>query len=342
MPDKEEKNLKTDDTFARYENYSDFDVYIDSSENDEQNEYTKNYKLYNFKRPDKFSKEHLRGLQDIHREFSRQLSLSMTAYLRFPFNMEVVSVDQITYDEFVTSMPSPMTIGIFELQPLQGQILVGISFEIMSCIVDRMLGGVGIAKQKNKEFTDIEEALAKRVLEKIIKTFEKAWENVLVAEANLIDTASNYSMVQIASPGEIVAFITLEVQIAGKYFGLINLCLPYPLLESIIGQLSTQHIFHTKGIMASGEEKQNMINKLNTSYVDLNALFGKTTITVKELMELKNGDVVILDNKVKDDLIVKINGNKKFFARAGTLKNKVCIRVTDRYDETTEILNKYL
>ena len=88
----------------------------------------KGYKLYNFRRPDKFSKEHLRALQDVHREFSRQLSLVLTAYLRMRIEIEVVSTDQLTYDEFIRSMPSPMTVGIFELNPLPGQILLGVSF----------------------------------------------------------------------------------------------------------------------------------------------------------------------------------------------------------------------
>lgn len=336
-----ENSEKEISSFSSFENIEDFDAFIDK-EDEDLNEYKKGYKLYNFRRPDKFSKEHLRGLQDIHREFSRQLSLSMTGYLRIPINIDVVSVDQITYDEFTASMPSPMTVGIFAMSPLPGQILLGFSFEVISCIVDRMLGGVGAAETQKRELTDIEEALTKKVLERTINTFAKAWANIMPAEASLIDVENSYSMVQVASPGEIVALITLEIQIGGQYYGLMNICLPYPLLESIIGQLSTQHIFQTKGIMATAEEKQNMIHKLNTSNVDVEVLFGTTKIPLRDFLALKEGDVVLLENKVQDDLVVKVNGAKKFFARPGTIKNKICVKISDRYDATVEILKNYL
>ncbi|MDD3238087.1 MAG: flagellar motor switch protein FliM [Candidatus Gastranaerophilales bacterium] len=338
---KDQAAVKENPAFSSYQNFNDFESYMDN-EDEDFNEHQKGYKLYNFRRPDKFSKEHLRGLQDIHREFSRQLSLSMTGYLRIPINVDVVSVDQITYDEFVASMPTPMTVGIFELDPLLGQILIGFSFEVISSIVDRMLGGIGTVEIQSRELTDVEEALTKKVLEKTINTFADSWSNIMPAVATLIDVENSFSLVQVASPGEIIALITLEVQISGQYYGLMNICLPYPLLESIIGQLSTQHIFQTKGIMATAEEKQNMIDKLNTSNVDIEVLFGKTKISLKDFMALKEGDVVLLENKIQDDLVVKVNGAKKFFARPGTMKNKLCVKVEERYNETSDILKSYL
>ena len=277
---------------------------------DDSGDYKKGYKLYNFRRPDKFSKDHLRALQDLHREFSRQISLILTAYLRMRIEIEVVSTDQLTYDEFIRSMPSPMTIGIFELNPLPGQILLGVSFEVLSCIVDRMLGGLGLSEYKQRELTDIEEALSKKVIERIVKALEGAWSNIVPVQGNVVGLDNNYQMVQVASTGEIVALITFEVQIAGKYFGLISLCFPYPVLETVLGNLSTQHIFQTKGIIATTEERQKMIDKLNTSKVDLSVLFGSTDISLEEFLDLKEGDIIKLDAKTTDDLIVKVNGEK--------------------------------
>ena len=132
------------DTFPM--DMSDKDIFVNGF--DDGDDHKKGYKLYNFRRPDKFSKDHLRGLQDIHREFSRQLALVLTAYLRMHLEVDVVSVDQLTYDEFMRSVPNPISIAIFELNPLPGQILLGISFEVLSSIVDRMLGGVGTVEIK--------------------------------------------------------------------------------------------------------------------------------------------------------------------------------------------------
>ncbi len=301
----------------------------------------KGYKLYNFRRPDKFSKEHLRALQDVHREFSRQLSLVLTAYLRMRIEIEVVSTDQLTYDEFIRSMPSPMTVGIFELNPLPGQILLGVSFEILSVIVDRMLGGLGLSENRQRELTDIEEALAKKVIERIVKNLETAWSNIVPVQGQVVGLDNNYQTVQVAATGEIVALITFEIQIAGKHFGLMSLCFPYPVLETVLANLSTQHIFQAKGIIATTEERQKMIQKLNTSNVDLSVIFDPTDITLGEFLDLKEGDIIKLETRTTDDLIVKVNGEKKYFARPGTLNNKVSVKITEEYDHQKDLLKHY-
>lgn len=317
-------------------------IYNPYSEDNTEDDYKKGYKLYNFRRPDKFSKDHLRALQDVHREFSRQISLVLTAYLRMHIEIDVVSTDQLTYDEFMRSMPSPITIGIFELNPLPGQILLGVSFEVLSCIVDRMLGGVGLSENRQRELTDIEEALAKKVIERTVKTLESAWSNIVPVQAEVVGLDNSYQMIQVATSGEIVALITFEVQIAGRYFGLMSLCFPYPVLETVLAHLSTQHIFQTKGIVATTEERQKMIQKLNTSKVDLSVLFGSCDITLNEFLDIKEGDILKLYNKTTEDLVVKINEEKKFFARPGTLKNNVCVRITERYDSTVDSLKGYV
>ncbi len=317
--------------------YKSSDSDVDISE-----EYKKGYKLYNFRRPDKFSKEHLRGLQDIHREFARQLEMNLTAYLSLPIEIDVVSVDQLTYDEFTHSMPESIAIGLLELTPLPNQVLLGINFEILSSIVDRMLGGVGVCENMSHEMTDIEESLAKQFIKRTVNTLETSWAHVVPVKGTVDALATNYQNVQVASPGEIVALITFEIQIASKYFGLMSLCYPYPVLENILGHLSTQRIFHTKGIVATTEERQKMIEKLNTSNIDISVLFGTTDITAQDFLDLKVGDVIRLDNKVTDDLIVKINGEKKFFACPGTLKDKVCVKINERYNEVVDILKAYL
>ena len=318
------------------------DIYNPYSEDNSDDDYKKGYKLYNFRRPDKFSKDHLRALQDVHREFSRQISLVLTAYLRMHIEIDVVSTDQLTYHEFMRSMPSPITIGIFELNPLPGQILLGISFEVLSCIVDRMLGGVGLSENRQRELTDIEESLAKKVIERTVKTLESAWSTVIPVQAQVVGLDNSYQMIQVATSGEIVALITFEVQIAGKYFGLISLCFPYPVLENVLVHLSTQHIFQTKGIVATTEERQKMIQKLNTSKVDLSVLFGSCDIMLSEFLDIKEGDIIKLANKTNEDLVVKVNDEKKFFARPGTLKNNICVKITDRYDPTVDSLRGYI
>jgi len=300
------------------------------------------YKLYNFKRPDKFSKDNLRALHDIHREFSKQISLVLTGYLRMRVDVDVVSVDQLTYEEFIRSMPSPMSVGVFEFSPLPGQVLFGVSFEVLSCMVDRMLGGNGASEEKARELTDVEKALAKKIISIIVGALSEAWSGIVPVESKVVGLDDNYQAIQIASPGEIVALLTFEVQIAGKNFGLTSLCFPYPVLETVLSRLSTQHIFQTKGIVATSEERQKMIQKLNTSKVDIRAIFGSCDITLNDFLQLSVGDIIKLDNKITEDLIVKVNGEKKFFGRPGTLKNNICVKITDIYDEMYDVLRTYI
>lgn len=301
----------------------------------------KSYKLYNFRRPDKFSKDNLRALRDIHREFSKAISLVLSGYLRMRVEIEIVSVDQLTYEEFVRSMPSPISVGVFEFEPLSGQVLLGISFEVISCIVNRMLGGVGNIENQTRELTDIEKALAKKVINIIIKSLEDSWNTIIPVTGKFISLDDNYQSIQVATAGEIVALLTFEVQISGKHFGLFSLCFPYPVLETVLEHLSTQHIFQTKGLVASNDERLKMISKINTSNVDLRVQFGQCSITLDDFLQLSEGDIIKLDNKVQDDLIVKVNGEKKFFARPGTLKDKICVKITDVYDEMHELLRNY-
>lgn len=288
----------------------------------------KGFKLYNFRRPDKFSKDHLRALQDIHKEFSRQLGLILSAYLRMHIDIDVVSVDQLTYDEFIRSMPNPITIGILELAPLPGQILLGMSHEVTSSIVDRMLGGNGLSETKPRELTDIEESLVKKVFDKIVKTLEGAWKTVFPIKGEVVGMDNNYSLIQIANPGEIVALITLEIQMSSRYSGLLSLCFPYPVLETIIGQLSSQHIFQAKGITNTSEEKQKILAKLNNTNVEVKVLLGNTNISIQDLIELKTGDVLKLDNSVNDKLIISVNNLAKFLGRPGIKKNKIAVNIT--------------
>ncbi len=314
---------------------------METFEDDFSDSEHKSYKLYNFRRPDKFSKDNLRALRDIHREFSKAISLVLSGYLRMRVEIEIVSVDQLTYEEFVRSMPSPISVGVFEFEPLSGQILLGISFEVISCIVNRMLGGVGNIEAQMRELTDIEKALAKKVINIIIKSLEDSWNAIIPVTGKFISLDDNYQSIQVATAGEIVALLTFEVQISGKHFGLFSLCFPYPVLETVLGHLSTQHIFQTKGLVASNDERMKMISKLNTSNVDLRVQFGQCNITMDDFLQLTEGDIIKLDNKVSDDLIVKVNGEKKFFARPGTMKDKICVKITDVYDEMHELLRNY-
>lgn len=297
----------------------------------------KGYKLYNFRRPDKFSKDHLKVLQDIHKEFSRQLALLLSAYLRLNMEIDVVSVDQLTYEEFTRSLPNPITVCVLELNPLPGQIVMIISHEVTFCIVDRMLGGPGACDPKPRELTDIEEALTKKVFEKISKTLETAWKGIFPVRSSVVGIDSNAVLPQLASPGEITALTTLELQIADTQSGLLSICFPYPVLETVLEQLSTQQMFKSKGNATSPEDKQKILDKIGFSNFAMNVILGGTDISIADFLDLKVGDVLKLDNLISEDLVVNVNKKPKFLGKPGTKKNKMAITIMDEIDNIDSI-----
>ena len=294
-------------------------------------EFKKGYKLYNFRRPDKFSKEHLRALQDIHRDFVRQLALTLTAYLRMDVEMDIISVDQLTYDEFVCSMPAHFQNGIFKLNPLSGEISLGLSSEVLTVILDRMLGGDGSNHDYNRDLTQIEEALTKKIIEKIIKTLENSWCSVLPVKAEFTSLDNGYHVVPITTSGEIVALISFEIRLGSKNFGLINLCFPYPVLETVLQKLTPQYIFqHT--IDVSNEIGRNeILNKINPPPLDLSVILATANAHINDVLELKERDVIKLDQKIDQKLYVLINNKKKFEAMPGKKDGRICIKIADRY-----------
>jgi flagellar motor switch protein FliM len=287
------------------------------------------YKLYNFRRPDKFSKDHLRALQTIHESFARQFSLVLTTYLRISTEIDVVSVDQLTYDEFVRSMPSPMTVCILEMPPLEGQLLLGLGYEVTSSVINRMLGGIGISESKARELTDIEQSLIRRVVDRSLACLEEAWGTVLGVNISNVGMQESYALIQVASPSEIVALITFEINLGNRDSGLMSLCIPYPVLETVIGQLSAQHIFNRQQHTMSGDMQETILFKLRNAKVPLQVFLGGTTVAVNDLLKLDIGDVIRLDRNVTDDLLVCVNTLPKFYARPGTLNDNMAVSIND-------------
>jgi flagellar motor switch protein FliM len=298
----------------------------------------RNYKLYNFRRPDKFSKDHLRALQAIHEAFARQVGMLLSAYLRMNVEIDVVSVDQLTYDEFVRSMPSPITVTILEMTPLAGQSLMGFSHEISSSMIDRMLGGPGISEPKPRELTDIEQSLIKRVIDRTVECLEEAWHSFLTVSIDVIGIEDSYNLIQVATPGEIVALITFEVTLGNRDSGLMSLSIPYPVLESVLGQLSAQHIFQRQTEDIPEEEKQKLLTKLHYAKTPVEVYLAGTQLSIGELMELSVGDVIKLDRLATSDLLVNVNHRPKFYGRPGKARDKLAVYITDSItnEETIE------
>ena len=306
-----------------------------SEENIEENiitnELVRGCKLYNFRRPDKFSKEHLKALQDIHRDFVRHLAQILTAYLRMEVRIDVISVDQLTYEEYICSMPSNIQNMVFKLNPLTGEVSMGMSPDVLAVVLDRMLGGAGIVNEHGKELTQIEELLTTKFTEKIIKILEESWSAILPVKSEFVALANGYHSVPITTNGEIVSLISFEVRLGQKNFGLMNLCFPYPVLETVLPKLTPQYIYQHASVASNEVGRNETLEKIKGAYLEMQAILGKTKLQINDVLDLKINDVIKLDQKLNEELIACVNKKKKFFVIPGVINNKVCIKIVDQY-----------
>ncbi len=320
------------------QNYNTNENYLDDNDDIEldaefTNEYKKGCKLYNFRRPDKFSKEHLKALQDIHRDFTKSLASILTSYLRMEVEIDVISVDQLTYDEYVCSMPPNIQNLIFKLNPLSGEISLGISPEVLSIILDRMLGGAGVASDHGKELTQVEELLTIKFAEKIVKILEDAWSTILTIKSEFVTIANGYHSVPIANAGEIVTLISFEVRLGQKNFGLMNICLPYPVLETVLPKLTPQYIYQHTAVTANEIGKNETLEKIKHAQLEMQIILGMADIEINDVLNLKTDDIIKLEQKLDKELVACVNRKKKFYVIPGTIQNKVCVKVVSQYQE---------
>ena len=322
----ENENLDLNNEFDE-----EMDAQIAQSE-DIPEDFKRGCKLYNFRRPDKFSKEHLRALQDIHRDFVRHLATALTGYLRMEVEIDVISVDQLTYEEYSYSVPSHVQNMIFKLNPLSGEISLGMSPEVLSVVLDRMLGGSGVTNDSHKnELTQIEELLTIKFVEKIIKILEEAWGAVLPVKSEFITLANGYHSVPITTNGEIVTLISFEVRLGQKNFGLMNICFPYPVLETVLPKLTPQYIYQHTNVVSNEIGRNETLERIKNAELEFSVILGNTKLEINEVLDLKINDVIKLEQKLDQELIACVNKKKKFYVIPGNIANKTCVKIVNQY-----------
>jgi flagellar motor switch protein FliM len=290
-------------------------------------------KVYDFKRPDKFSKDQIRTLYMLHENFARLMNTYLSAHLRTIVHIDVASVDQLTYEEFIRSLPNPSVIGVFQMQPLKGNAILELNPNVIFSIIDRLFGGPGLPPAKTRSLTDIEEAIIKRVINKTLECFSEAWKQVVTIDPKLEVIESNPQFTQIVPPNDMVVIITLHVKI-GQVEGLVNICIPYLVLEPIMSKLTTTYWVASSVARQALPEHINAIQrKLEKAFIPILVELGKTSITVQELLGLTVNDVLQLESKVKDDLNVIVGQREKFRGQPGLAGHKVALQITQVISE---------
>jgi len=298
----------------------------------------KKVKIYDFRRPDKFSKDHIRTLQMMHETFARLTTTALSAQLRALVSVHVASVDQLTYEEFIRSIPNPTTLAVVNMDPLKGSAVLEIDPSITFTIIDKLFGGMGEASKISRELTDIELSVMEGIIVRILGNLREAWSNVIDLRPRLGNIETNPQFAQIVPPNDMVVLITLETKV-GDVEGMTNLCIPYISIEPIISKLSAQYMYSSIRKGATDENLLIIQNRLETVTLPIVAEIGEAKISVQDVLGLTLGDVVKLpETKISDDMICKIGGRKKYRCRPGLVSNRLSIKIGERIEEVPDEL----
>lgn len=283
-------------------------------------------KNYDFARPAKFSKEHLRTLEIIFEHYGRLLYTNLPAYLRKNVQVEVMNSEAVAYSEFANALSNPVLLGIIEFTPLNGNVIMELASNLGYAIVDRLLGGMGSSLDKKRNFSEIEIVIIERILSICVDLIREPWQNVVSLHPRLERIETNSQFAQIISPSEMIAIVTINVKI-GDVEGLMNICLPYLTLEPVMDKLNTKYWYSTMQEKDEQRYTEAIETLISKAPIPVKAILGNSTISVNDFVNLQVGDIVRLDTKVDQELDVYVGNIRKFTALPGASGDDYAVRV---------------
>ncbi|HAU99733.1 MAG TPA: flagellar motor switch protein FliM [Lachnospiraceae bacterium] len=284
-------------------------------------------KNYDFKRPAKFSKEHLRTLEIIFEHYGRLLSTNLPVYLRKNIQVSVMSSEACTFMEFSNALANPALLAIINFQPLGGNIILELAANLGFAMIDRMLGGQGDAIEKTRDFSEIERTIIDKLLVVCVQLLREPWMNVVEISPILERIETNPQFAQIIAPSEMIAIVTLNIKI-GDVEGLMNICLPYFTLENVMDKLNTKFWFASMKENSDETYNENIENIIRKVSMPIKAVLGKSSITVSDFVNLQVGDIIKLNSKIDTEMDVYVGNIKKFKSLPGTSRDGYAVRVT--------------
>lgn len=287
----------------------------------------KQVKNYDFSRPTKFSKEHLRTLEIIFEHYSRLISTNLPVYLRKNVQVTVASSETVTFNEFTNALSNPVILGIVNFSPLNGQIIVDLATNLGYAMLDRMLGGSGVPLEKSREFSEIELSIIQKILVMFTQLLREPWKNVIDINPVLQRLETNPQFAQVIAPNDMIAIVTLNMKI-GDVEGFMNVCLPFFTLEDVMDKLNTKYWFSTMQENRDENYEEYIESLIRKVDIPIRAVLGTSTISVSDFMNLQVGDCIRLDSRVDDDMNIFVGNIKKFTALPGTEKESYAVRIT--------------
>ena len=272
---------------------------------------------YDFRRPERVSTEQLKGLQSLFEAFARELSITLPPFLRSVVRVDLVSIDQLTYDEFILSVARPTSLSVVNMSPLEGNAVIELSPALVFPIVDRLLGGKGLSLAEPRELTEIEDRIVQRIVLMILDSLKRSWEQLVEFSLSVIAQESDPLIVQIVAGSEMVILVGYELHI-GETVGSMNMCIPLMVLNPVLDQISQQTHYMRKMSVETAQAMRTRIERvIRGAQVPVDALLGQAKLPLADIARLQVGDVLQLDTDVKKPVSITVGGHARFLARPG-------------------------
>lgn len=284
-------------------------------------------KHYDFKRPERVSKDQMRALQTLHEAFARNFGASLSGFLRTIVEVKVANCEQMTYSEFISGLPNPTSFNLLRADGLEGQMCLEISPLIIYPIIDRLLGGNSQDLFiPQRPMTQIETRLISNVTGRGLSALGEAWQSVRSLKFSIAATESNPQLVQIVPPNEVVVVIGFELKTSNRA-GTMNLCIPYNVIEPVMENLSAQSWFSANKNQRSQDIESRIGRSLAQAGLEITGLLAETTITLKDLLNMSPGDVVVTEKSAATPVVVCVEGERKYLAHLGQFRGSRALRI---------------
>lgn len=291
-------------------------------------------KPYDFRHPEKLSKEQIRGLQIIQQGVAGALAASFSGRLRAPVEARLSALERGIYEEYVAQVGTASIVVTIDMSPLQGYAVAAFGVDVAFGIIDRLLGGRGKrnAKALNRELTDIELALVRHIGMDIARSLIDPWQRVTELTPDVTELALGAQVLHVVPPSEFVITAWYEVRFAEQTGG-ISLCFPLTILEQVLPRLSGQSIFDNRPTRGADRDTRVQESHLKPMSVGIKAFLGSARVPATDLANLQPGDVIVLDQEAGDALRIMIGNCERFAGAPGTKGKRMALQVTGEVDD---------
>lgn len=292
--------------------------------------------VYDFKRPERVSKEQISALETLHEVYARNLGAFLSGFLRTIVEIRVETVDQLTYSEFLMSLPNPTCFNLLTAEPLEGNVMLEINPSIVFPIIDRLLGGGKLEMAiPERALTDIEWRLIGTIIEHAIEQLKALWKNIKVIDFKVSATESNPQLIQVVSPNELVVLVAMEITM-GMHKGMLNLCIPFTVIEPIIEDLTPHTWFGYGKKGASQDVSKNMLENIKDGKMELVCVVAESELSVRNYLNLAVGDIIELGKAADSPMVLYVQGKPKYLCTAGTYRRHLAAKIIEEYEKAKE------